>query len=50
MSAGKFMHSYENKQLPLDFNKYFKSILTVFKNPTRLACSKNLFLPRVNSS
>jgi len=50
MSAGKFMHSYENNQLPSHFNQYFKSILTVHKYPTRLACSKNFFLPRVNSS
>jgi len=50
MSAGKFMHSYENNQLPSHFNQYFKSVLTVNKYPTRLACSKNFFLPRVNSS
>jgi len=50
MSAGKFMHSYENNQLPSHFNHYFKSIQTVHKYPTRLACSKNFFLPRVNSS
>jgi len=50
MSAGKCMHSYENNQLPSHFNQYFKSILTVHKYPTRLACSKNFFLPRVNSS
>jgi len=29
MSAGKFMHSYENNQHPSHFNQYFKSILTV---------------------
>jgi len=50
MSAGKFMHSYENNQLPSHFNQYFKSILTVHEYLTRLACSKNFFLPRVNSS
>jgi len=49
MSAGKFMHSYENNQLPSHFNQYFKSFQTVHKCPTRLPCSKN-FLPRVNSS
>jgi len=50
MSAGKFMHSYENNQLPPHFNQYFKSVLTVHKYPTRLACSNNFFLPRVNYS
>ena len=50
MSAGKFMHSYENNQLLSHFNQYFKSIQTVHKYPTRLPCSKNFFLPRVNSS
>ena len=50
MSAGKFMHSYENNQLPSYFNQYFKSILTVHKYATRLACSNNFFLPRVKVS
>ena len=50
MFVGKFMHSYENNQLPSHFNQYFKSIQTVHKYPTRLACSKNFFLPGVTSS
>ena len=50
MSTGNFMHSYENNQLPSHFNQYFKSIQTVHKYPTRLACSKSFFLPRLNSS
>jgi len=50
MSAGKFMHSYETNQLPSHCNQYFQSMLTVHKYPTRLACSKTFFLPRVNSS
>jgi len=50
MSAGKFMHSYENNQLPSHFNQYFKSMQTVHKYPTRLTTSINSFLPRVNSS
>jgi len=49
MSAGKFMHSYENSKLPSHFNQYFKFFQTVHKYPTRLACSKNFFLPMVNS-
>ena len=40
MSAGKFMHSYENNQLPSHFNQYFKSILTVHKYPLDLHVQK----------
>ena len=49
MSAGKFMHSCENNQLPSHFNQCFKSIQTVHKYPNRLATSKK-FLSRVNLS
>jgi len=34
MSAGTFIHSYENNQLPSHFNQRFKSILIVHKYPT----------------
>jgi len=40
MSAGKFMHSYENNQLPSHFNQYFKYIQTVHEYPTRLHVQK----------
>jgi len=49
ISASKFMHSYENNQLPSYFNQYVNSIQTVHKYTTRLACSKKFFLPRVKS-
>ena len=49
ISAGRFMHSYANNQFPSHFNQNFKSIKTVHKYPTQLACSKNFFLFRNQS-
>ena len=49
-SVGKFMHSYLNKLLPNHFNEYFIPLSSIHYHSTRLATSKNLFLPRVNSS
>jgi len=40
MPAGKFMHSYEDNQLPSHFNQYFKSIQTVHKYPPDLHVQK----------
>ena len=47
-SVGKFMHSYHNKLLPNHFDEYFIPLSSI--HSTRLATSRNLFLPRVNSS
>ena len=49
-SVGKFMHSYHNKLLPYHFDEYFIPLNSIHYHSTRLATSKNLFLPRVNSS
>ena len=49
-SVGKFMHSYHNKLLPNHFDEYFITLSSIHYHSTRLATSKNLFLPRVNSS
>ena len=49
-SVGKFMHSYHNKLLPNHFDEYFVPLSSIHYHSTRLATSKNLFLPRVNSS
>jgi len=45
ISAGKFMHSYENNLLPSHSNQYFKTIQTVHNHPIRLATSKIPFYP-----
>ena len=44
------MHSYHNKLLPNHFDEYFIPLSSIHYHSTRLATSKNLFLPRVNSS
>ena len=44
------MHSYHNKMLPNHFHEYFIPLSSIHYHSTRLATSKNLFLPRVNSS
>jgi len=49
-SVGKFMHSYHNKLLTNHFDEYFVPLNSIHYHSTRLATSKNLFLPRVNSS
>ena len=49
-SEGKFMHFYHNKLLPNHFDEYFIPLNSIQYYSTRLATSKNLFLPRVNSS
>jgi len=48
-SVGKFMHSYHNKLLPNRFDEHFVPLSSIHYHSTRLATSKNLFLPRVNS-
>ena len=50
VSVGKFMHSYHNKLLPNHFDEYFIPLSSIHYHSTRLATSRNLFLPRVNSS
>ena len=50
-SVGKFMmHSYHNKLLPNHFDEYFVPLSSIHYHSTRLATSKDLFLPRVDSS
>ena len=49
-SVGKFMHSYHNKLLLHHFDEYFIPLSSINYHSTRLATSRNLFLPRVNSS
>jgi len=49
-SVGKFMHSYHTKLLPNHFDEYFIPLSSIHCHSTRLATSKNLFLPRLNSS
>ena len=49
-SVDKFMHSYHNKLLPNHFDEYFIPLSSIHYHSTRPATSKNLFLPRVNSS
>jgi len=49
-SVGKFMHSYHNKLLPNHFDEYYIPLSSIHYHSTRLATSKHLFLPRVNSS
>jgi len=49
-SVGKCMHSYHNKLLPNHFDGYFVPLSSIHYHSTRLATSKNLFLPKVNSS
>jgi len=44
------MHSYHNKLLPNHFDEYFITFRSIHYHSTRLATSKNLFLPRDNSS
>jgi len=46
-SVGKFMHSYHNKLLPNHFDEYFIPLSSYHYHSTRLATSRNLFLPRV---
>jgi len=48
-SLCKFMHSYHNKLLPNHYDEYFVPLSSIHYHSTRLATSKNLFLPRVNS-
>ena len=40
------MHSYHNKLLPNHFDEYFIPLSSIHYHSTRLATSKNLFLPR----
>jgi len=49
-SVGKFMHSYHNQLLPNHFDEYFILLNSIHYHSTRIATSKNLFVPRVNSS
>jgi len=49
-SVGKFMHSYHDKLLPNHFDEYFIPLSSIHYHSTRLATSRNLFLPTVNSS
>ena len=49
-SVGKFMHSYHKKLFPNHFDEYFIPLCSIHYHSTRLATSKNLFLPRVSSS
>jgi len=49
-SVGKFVHSYHNKLLPNHFDEYFIPLSSIHYHSTRLATSKNLLLPRVDSS
>jgi len=49
-SVGKFMHSYHNKLLPNHFDEYFIPLSSIHYHSTKLATSRNLLLPRVNSS
>jgi len=44
------MHSYHNKLPPNHFDEYFDPLSSIHHHSTRLTTSKNLFLPRVNSS
>ena len=44
------MHSYHNKLLPNHFDEYFIPLSSIHYHSTSLATSKNLFLPRANSS
>jgi len=44
------MHSYHNKVLPNHFYEYFIPLSSIHDHSTRLATSKHLFLPKVNSS
>jgi len=44
------MHSHHNKLLPNHFDEYFIPLSSIHYHSTRLETSKNLFLPRVNSS
>jgi len=48
-SEGKVMHSYHNKLLPNHFDIYFIPLRSIHYHSTRLATSRNLFLPRVDS-
>jgi len=50
ISIGKTMHIYHNKLLPNHFDEYFIPLSSIHYHSTRLAASKNLFLPGVNSS
>ena len=50
LQSEQFMHSYHNKLLPNHFDEYFIPLSSIHYHSTRLATSKNLFLPRVNSS
>jgi len=47
-SVGKYMHSYHNQLLPN--HEYFIPLSSIHYHSTRLATSKNLFLPGVSSS
>ena len=49
-SVGEFMHSYHKKLLPNHFDEYVIPLSPIHYHSTRLAISKNLFSPRVNSS
>ena len=49
-SLGKFIHFYHNKLLPNHFDEYFVPLSSIHYHSTRLATSKNLLWPRVNSS
>jgi len=48
-SVGKCTHSFHNKLLPNHFYEYFIPLSSIHYHSTRLATSKNLFLPRVYS-
>jgi len=48
--VGKFMPSYHNKLLPNHIDEYCIPFSSIHYHSTILATSKNLFLPRVNSS
>jgi len=47
LSVSKFMHSYHNKLLPNHFDEYFIPISSIHSHSTRLATSRNVFLPSV---
>ena len=49
-SVGEFMHSYYSKLLLNHFDEYFVALSSIHYHSTRLATSKNLCVPRVNSS
>jgi len=46
LEIGKFMFRYYNKQLPICFLQYFKTIDSIHNYSTRLSKQNNYFLPR----